>query len=85
MASFPQSSPPIPCAQFYPPPYEPHAPPISFVSLYHPHNIGEGVQLIQLMVKQAYFLSTHFKYQDYSDEQSPEFNTDHNVSPTLEN
>jgi hypothetical protein len=31
MASFPQASPPTPCAQLYPPPYALHALPISFV------------------------------------------------------
>ena len=31
MASFPQASPPTPCAHLYPPPYAPHALPISFV------------------------------------------------------
>src|SRR5215510_3098902 len=30
MASFPQVSPPTPCAPLSPPPYAPHAPPISF-------------------------------------------------------
>jgi hypothetical protein len=33
MASFPQASPPTPCAHRYPPPYAPHALPISFVSI----------------------------------------------------
>ena len=33
MASFPQASPPTPCAPLYPPPYAPHAQPISFVSI----------------------------------------------------
>jgi hypothetical protein len=33
MASFPQPSPPTPCAHLYPPPYVPHALPISFVEL----------------------------------------------------
>ena len=32
MASFPQASPPTPCAHLYPPPYVLHALPISFVS-----------------------------------------------------
>ena len=32
MASFPQASPPTPCAPLYPHPYAPHALPISFVS-----------------------------------------------------
>src|SRR5215470_7944093 len=36
MASFPQASPPTPCAHLYPPPYEPHALPISFVSILPP-------------------------------------------------
>jgi hypothetical protein len=36
MASFPQSSPPTPCAHLYPPPYAPHAPPISFFSILPP-------------------------------------------------
>ena len=34
MISFPQASPPIPCAPLYPPPYAPHALPISFVSIF---------------------------------------------------
>jgi hypothetical protein len=33
MASFPQASPPTPCVHPYPPPYAPHALPISFVSI----------------------------------------------------
>jgi hypothetical protein len=33
MASFPPASPPTPCAHPYPPPYAPHALPISFVSI----------------------------------------------------
>jgi hypothetical protein len=36
VASFPQASPPIPCAHIYPPPYAPHALPISFVSILPP-------------------------------------------------
>src|SRR5215475_7640913 len=36
MASFPQASPPTPCVHLYPPPYAPHAPPISFVSILPP-------------------------------------------------
>jgi hypothetical protein len=36
MVSFPQSSPPTPCARLYPPPYAPHALPISFVSILPP-------------------------------------------------
>ena len=32
MASFPQASPSTPCAPLYPPPYAPHALPISFIS-----------------------------------------------------
>jgi hypothetical protein len=36
MASFPQASPPTLCAHFYPPPYAPHALPISFVSILPP-------------------------------------------------
>ena len=36
MASFPQASPPTPCAHLYPPPYTPHALPISFVSILPP-------------------------------------------------
>ena len=36
MASFPQASPPTLCAQLYPPPYAPHALPISFVSILPP-------------------------------------------------
>src|SRR5215470_5966792 len=36
MASFPQASPPTPCAHLYPPPYAPHALPISFVSILPP-------------------------------------------------
>src|SRR5215475_793093 len=36
MASFPQSSPPTPCAHLYPPPYAPHALPTSFVSIFPP-------------------------------------------------
>jgi hypothetical protein len=36
MASFPQASPPTPCALLYPPPYAPHALPISFVSILPP-------------------------------------------------
>jgi hypothetical protein len=32
MASFPQASPPTPCVPLSPPPYVPHAPPISFSS-----------------------------------------------------
>ena len=36
MASFPQASPPTPFAHLYPPPYAPHALPISFVSILPP-------------------------------------------------
>jgi len=36
MASFPQASPPTPCAHLYPPPYAPHALLISFVSILPP-------------------------------------------------
>ena len=36
MAFFPQASPPTPCAHLYPPPYVPHALPISFVSILPP-------------------------------------------------
>jgi len=36
MASFPQASPPTPCAHLYPPPYALHALPISFVSILPP-------------------------------------------------
>ena len=36
MASFPQASPLTPCAPLYPPPYAPHALPISFVSILPP-------------------------------------------------
>jgi len=36
MASFPQASPPTPCAHHYPPPYAPHALPITFVSILPP-------------------------------------------------
>jgi hypothetical protein len=36
MASFPQASPPTPCAHLYSPPYTPHALPISFVSILPP-------------------------------------------------
>jgi hypothetical protein len=36
MASFPQASPPTPCAHLYPPPYAPHALPISFVLILTP-------------------------------------------------
>ena len=36
MASFPQASPPTPCAHLYPPPYALHALPISFVSILQP-------------------------------------------------
>jgi len=36
MASFPQVSPLEPCAHLSPPPYEPHAPPISFFSILSP-------------------------------------------------
>ena len=36
MASFPQASPPTPCAHLYPPPHAPHALPISFVSILPP-------------------------------------------------
>jgi hypothetical protein len=36
MASFPQASPPTPCAHLYCPPYAPHALPISFVSILPP-------------------------------------------------
>ena len=35
MASFPQASPPTPCAQLYPPPYALHALSISLVSILH--------------------------------------------------
>ena len=46
MASFLQASPPTPCAHLYPPPYAPHALPISFISILPP------VQIIQLLVMQ---------------------------------
>ena len=36
MASFPQASPPTPCAHLYPPPNAPHALAISFVSILPP-------------------------------------------------
>ena len=36
MVSFPPVSPPKPCAQLSPPPYAPHAPPISFFSILPP-------------------------------------------------
>jgi hypothetical protein len=36
MTSFPQASPPTPCALLYLPPYAPHALPISFVSILPP-------------------------------------------------
>jgi hypothetical protein len=36
MASFPQVSPPTPCAHLYPPPYVPHALPISFILILPP-------------------------------------------------
>ena len=36
MASFPQTSPSTPCAHLYPPPYAPHALPISIVSILPP-------------------------------------------------
>src|SRR5215475_14118675 len=36
MVSFSQASPPTPCAHHYPPPYVPHALPISFVSILPP-------------------------------------------------
>jgi len=36
MASFPQASPPTPCAHLYPPPYALHALPISLVSILPP-------------------------------------------------
>ena len=36
MTSFPQASPPTPCANLYPPPYAAHALPISFVSILPP-------------------------------------------------
>jgi hypothetical protein len=39
MASFPQASPPTPCAHLYPPPYAPHALPISFVLILPPRTI----------------------------------------------
>ena len=40
MISFPQVSPPEPCAPLSPPPYAPHAPRPSHSSrFYHPHNI----------------------------------------------
>jgi hypothetical protein len=36
VAFFPQASPPTPCTHHYPPPYAPHALPISFVSILPP-------------------------------------------------
>src|SRR5215469_17443073 len=36
MVSFPQVSPPEPCAHLSPPPHAPHAPPISFFSILPP-------------------------------------------------
>jgi hypothetical protein len=36
LATFPQVSPPTPCAHLSPPPYAPHAPPISFISIVPP-------------------------------------------------
>src|SRR5215468_6331814 len=36
MVSFPEVYPPTPCASLSPPPYAPHAPPISFFSINHP-------------------------------------------------
>jgi hypothetical protein len=39
MASFPQASPPTTCAHLSPPPYAPHALPISFVWILPPFTI----------------------------------------------
>jgi hypothetical protein len=44
MASFPQASPPTPCAHLSPPPYAPHALPTSFVSILPP-------ALLQLVIE----------------------------------
>jgi len=49
--SFPQVSTPKPCTHLSPPPYALHAPLISF---YHSHNIGWGVQIIQLLTVLAF-------------------------------
>jgi hypothetical protein len=43
MASFPQAFPPTPCAHLYPPPYAPHALPISFVSILPPNSFLQEV------------------------------------------
>ena len=48
MASFPQASPPTPCAPLYPPPYGPHALPISFLLILPPAQywVRSTVQLL---------------------------------------
>ena len=48
VVSFPQVSPPKPCTRLSPPPYVPHAPPISF--FYHSHNTGWAGYIISVCV-----------------------------------
>ena len=49
MASFPQASPPTPCAHIYPPPYAPHALPISFVSILPAASANTNIKVIFLL------------------------------------
>jgi hypothetical protein len=49
VVSFLQISPPKSCTRLSPPPSELHAPPTSFPRFYHPHNIGLGVQIMELL------------------------------------
>ena len=46
----PSSSQPRPYTRYSPHPYAPHAQPISFFSIYHPHNIVWAVQIIPFPV-----------------------------------
>ena len=63
MASFPQASPPTPCAHLYPPPYAPHALPITWPAYryisktyFFPWKIAIYEHLFKKKTKSVYFL-----------------------------
>ena len=53
VVSFPPGSPPRRYTPPSPHPYAPHAQPISFFLIFHPHNIGWAVQIIKLLFMQS--------------------------------
>jgi hypothetical protein len=65
MASFPQASPPTPCTYIYPPPYAPHALPISFVSILPPaqywHYIKLYLYVLSRRIRKWRYSSNHSK------------------------